>query len=70
MGDIIRIVKPIKDFGLTRKVVTQTIKNEAKEERLEFLCMVLGTLGANLLENMLEGKGFIQAGDERMSLKG
>ena len=37
--------------------------NEAKEQRCGFLCMLLGTLGASLLGNMLADKGVIRAGD-------
>ena len=39
------------------KSVSKTIKNEAKEQKVEFLGMLLGTLGASLLENRFAGKG-------------
>ena len=39
------------------KGVTETIQNEVKEEKRGFLSMLLGTLGASLLENILAGKG-------------
>ena len=39
------------------------IKNEAKEQKGEFLSMLLGTLGANLLRNMLAVKRIIRAGE-------
>ena len=44
------------------KGVTKTIKNETKEQKGGFLGMLLGTLGANLLGNMLVGKGIIRVG--------
>ena len=44
------------------KGVTKTIKNETKEQKGGFLSMLLGTLGAGLLENLLLGKGIVRAG--------
>ena len=60
LEDIIRIVKSLEDSGLLTKVVTQTIENEAKEQREGFLVILLGTLCTSLLGNMLVWKGFIQ----------
>ena len=45
------------------KGVTKTIKNETKEQKGGFLSMLLGTLGASLLGNLLTGKGFVRAGN-------
>ena len=56
MEDIIKIVKSLEDPGLLLKRVSETIQNEAKEQKEGFLSMLLGTLGAHLLGNMLEGK--------------
>ena len=41
------------------KGVIKTIKNETKEQKGGFLSMLLGTLGASLLGNLLSGKGAI-----------
>ena len=60
MKDILKIVKSLKDSGLFLGV-SETIKNEAKEQKGGVLSMLLGTLGASLLGNMLEGKGVIRA---------
>ena len=49
MNDIIKIVKSLKDSGLLVKSVSETIKNEAKEQKGGFLRMLLGTLGGSLL---------------------
>ena len=57
MEDILKIVKSLKDSGLLLKGVSETIKDEAKYQRGGFLSMLLGTLGASLLGNMLAGKG-------------
>ena len=43
------------------KVITKTIENEKKEQKGGFLGMLLGTLGASLLRNMLTGKGVLKA---------
>ena len=52
-----KIVKSLDDYGLLLKGVSETIQNEAKEQKAQFLSMLLRTLGANLLGNMLAGKG-------------
>ena len=44
------------------KGVTETVKNETKEQKGGFLSMLLGTLGARLLGNLLTGKGIVRAG--------
>ena len=63
MKDITEIVKSLKDSGLLLKGVCGTIQNEAKEQKGGFLCMLLGTLGASLLGNILAGKGINRAGE-------
>ena len=57
MKDIIKIVKSLEDSGLLLKGVSKTDQNESKKQKGGFLSMVLGTLGASLLGNMLAGKG-------------
>ena len=61
MKDIIIIVKSLEDSGLLFKGVSETIQNKAKEQKGGFLSMLLGTLGANLLGNILTGKGINRA---------
>ena len=64
MNDIIKIVKSLENSGVLLKGVSETIQHEAKEQRGEFLSMLLGTLGASLLGNLLTGgKGVIRAGE-------
>ena len=48
------------------KGVSETIKNEAKEQRGGFLGMLLGTLDASFLENLLTRKGTIRAGKDKI----
>ena len=68
MGDILKIVKSLENSGLLLKGVSETIQQEAKEQRGGFLSMLLGTLGASLLGDILSkdlsGKGVIRAGEE------
>ena len=52
------------------KGVTKTIQNETKEQKREFLSMLLGTLGTNLLGNLLAGKGIVRAGSGNKNGKG
>ena len=42
--------------------VTKTVQNELKEQKGGLLSMLLGTLGASLLGNLLTGKGIHRAG--------
>ena len=46
------------------KSVTETIQNETTEHKGGFLGMLLGTLGASLLGNLLTGKGTVRAGED------
>ena len=63
MSDIIEIVKYLEDFGVTLKGVSETVQHEAEEQRGGFLSMLLGTVSASLLGNLLTvGKGVIRAG--------
>ena len=62
MEDIL-IVKSLENSGIFLKGNSETIKNEAKEQNGGFLSMLLGTLDARLLRDMLLGKGFIRAGE-------
>ena len=59
---IMKIVKSLEAFGLLIKGVSEAIQNKAKEQKGGFLCMLLGTLGASLLGNMLAGKGINRTG--------
>ena len=59
--DIIKIVKFLEDSGLLLEGVTETVQNEVKEQKGGFLSMVLGTLGASLLGNLLTGQGVNRA---------
>ena len=64
MNDIIKIIEALENSSILLKGVTKTIENETKEQRGGFLSILLGTLGASLLGNLLTGgKGIVRAGD-------
>ena len=58
-----KIVKSLEDSGLLIKDITEMIENETKNQKYGFLGMLLGTLGASLLGNMLARKGVNIAGE-------
>ena len=63
INDIIKIVKSLGKSDLLIKRVSETIKNEAKEQKGRFLGMLLGILGDSFLGNLLTGKGAVRAGE-------
>ena len=63
LEDIIKVVESLEDSSLLLKGVIETIQNEAKEQKGEFLSMLLGTLGASLLGNIFPSKGVNIAGE-------
>ena len=64
MNDIMKIIEALENSGILLKGVSKTIENETKEQRGGFLSMLLGTLGASLLGNLLTGgKGIMRAGE-------
>ena len=70
MDDILKIVKSLENSGLLLKGVSETIQHEAKEQRGGFLSMLLGTLSASLLGDILSkglsGKGVIRAAEGKI----
>ena len=61
-NDIIKTVKSLEYPGLLLKGLTQTVQNEVKEQKGGFLSILLGTLDASLLGNLLTGKVIYKAG--------
>ena len=62
MEDLTKIVKSLEDSELLSKGVTESVQNEVKEKKGGFLSLLLDTLGASLLGNLLTGKGTHRAG--------
>ena len=69
MNDIMKIIQGLED-SILLKGVSKTTKNETKEQKGGFLSMLLGTLGASLLGNLLTGKGILRAGSGNKKGKG
>ena len=67
MQNLLKIVKSLEDSGLLLDGITETVKNEVKEQKDGFLSMLLVTLGASLLGGLLtknlSGRGVIRAGE-------
>ena len=68
---MMKIVKSLEESGLLIKGVSETVKNEAKQTKGRFISMLLSTLGASLLGNLLTSKstftadeGKTRAGDD------
>ena len=64
MEDIMKIVKSLEESRLIINGISETIKNEAKEQKGGFMSMLLGTLAVSVLGNSLAVRGVIRA-DER-----
>ena len=67
MQDLLKIVKSLEDSAISLNGITETVKNEVKEQKGGFLSMLLGTLGTSLLGDLLtkklSGRGVIRAGE-------
>ena len=62
MNAIMKTVQALEYFNILLKGITKAIEIETKEQKGGFLGMLLGTLGASLLGNMLTGKGVLTTG--------
>ena len=60
MNDIMKMVQALQDSNILLKGVNKKTKNETKEQKGGFLSMLLGTLGASLLGNLLTGKAVVR----------
>ena len=70
MNDIMKIAQALEDSNILLKVVTKTIKNKTIKLKGGFLSMLLSTLGARLLGNLLSGKRIAGAGSGNKKGKG
>ena len=66
MNDITKIIKSLEESGLLIKGISETIKNGAKGQKIGFLSMLIGTLGASSLSNLSTGKSTIRAGEDNV----
>ena len=65
-----KIIQALENSNIFKKGVNKTIKTETKEQKGGLLSMLLGSLGASLLWNLLIGKGTIRAGTGNKKGKG
>ena len=63
LNDIMKVIEALENSGILLKGVSKTIEYQTKEQRGGFLSMLLGTLGASLLGNLLSRKGMMRAGE-------
>ena len=63
MEDIMKIVKSLEESGLLIKGISETIKNEAKQQKGSFLPILLGALAVSILGSALTERGVIRAGE-------
>ena len=70
INDIMKIVQAIEDCNILLKEVNEAIEKESKEQKGGFLSMLLGTLSASLLGNLLSRKGIVRARYGHPSKKG
>ena len=67
MQDLLKIVKSLEDSGILLDGITEIVKNEVKEQKGGLLAMLLGTLDASLLGDLLtknlSGRGDVRAGE-------
>ena len=63
INDTMKIIKSLEEPGLLIKGISETMKNEAKKQKGGFLGKLLVNLAADLLENILTGKGTITTGE-------
>ena len=62
VNDIMKIVQGPEDCNILLKGITKTIENETKEQKGGFLGILLGTLAASSLGNILTVKRLLRAG--------
>ena len=68
--NIMKIVRSLEKSGLLLKGDSETIQNEAKEQKVGLLGVLIRTLGANLLGNILAGKEINRSGYVNKKRKG
>ena len=63
MENMTKTIKYLDEFDLIIKGANEAIGNEPKEQKGDFVSILLGTLGGSLLGNILSGKCVIRAGE-------
>ena len=63
MEDLMKIFKSLQELGLLIQEISETIKNETKEQKGRFISKLLGTLATSMLGSALTGRRVIRAGE-------
>ena len=63
MKDIVKKVKSLQGSKILIKEISETIKNERKEQIGKFISMLLETLASSMLGSALTGRGVIRIGE-------
>ena len=66
MEDVIKIDKLLEESGLLIQGISEAIKNKTKEQKGEFISMLLRILAASMLENALAGRQVIRADEGKI----
>ena len=61
LNDRMKIIKALEDSDILLKGISKTIKGDIKKQNGNGLGMILGSLSASLLGNLLSGKGLYRA---------
>ena len=62
VNDIIKIIELLEEHNFLINGISETVKNEVNEQKGGFLSLLLRTLGASILGNLLSGKGIYRTG--------
>ena len=62
VNDIIEIIELLEEHNFLINGISETVKNEVNEQKGGFLSLLLRTLGASILGNLLSGKGIYRTG--------
>ena len=64
LADMLDIIKMLEQKDILVNGTSETVVDEIQQQKGGFLGMLLSTLGASLLGNMLAGRGVIRAGED------
>ena len=61
--NLMKIIESFEESGLLIKGISETIKNEAKDQKGRFFSILLETVAASILGNGLSGRAAIRTGE-------
>ena len=62
LNDLIKAITALEEHDILLEGTNKSTENEIKKQEGGFLTMLLGTLGASLLENLMTGKSLYRTG--------